>query len=59
MEVLKEMGSSWLLDDEAPERTVVDAAAEYLRAQSKHDKRLRKLLKSGELEAAADKARTD
>ena len=59
MEVLKEMGSSWLLDDEAPERTLVDAAAEYLRAQSKHDKRLRKLLKSGELEAAADKARTD
>ena len=61
MEVLKEFDSMWLLDDDAPEpwRTVVDGAAEFLRAQAKQDKRLRKVLKSGELEEAADKARKD
>ena len=61
MEVLKEFDSTWLLDDDAPEpwRTVVDGAAEFLRAQAKQDKRLRKVLKSGELEEAADKARKD
>ena len=61
LEVLKEFDSSWLLDDDAPEpwRTVVDGAAEYLRAQAKQDKQLYKLVKSGELTAAADKARND
>jgi hypothetical protein len=61
MEVLKEFGSSWLLDDDAPTpwRTVVDGCAEYLRSQAKQDRRLRKLLKSGDLELAADKARKD
>ena len=61
MEVLKEFDSTWLLDDDAPEpwRTVVDGAAEYLRAQAKQDKQLYKLVKSGELEEAADKARKD
>ena len=61
LEVLKEFDSSWLLDDDAPEpwRTVVDGAAEYLRAQAKQDKQLYKLVKSGALTAAADKARKD
>jgi hypothetical protein len=61
LEVLKEFDSSWLLDDDAPEpwRTVVDGAAEYLRAQSKQDKQLYRLVKSGQLEEAADKARKD
>ena len=60
-EVLKEFDCSWLLVDDTPTpwRTVVDGCAEYLRSQAKHDRRLRKLLKSGELEEAADKARTD
>ena len=61
LEVLKEFDSTWLLDDDAPEpwRTVVDGAAEYLRAQAKQDKRLYTLVKSGELTEAADKARKD
>ena len=61
LEVLKEFDSTWLLEDDAPEpwRTVVDGAAEYLRAQAKQDKQLYKLFKSGVLSEAADKARTD
>jgi len=61
--VLSEMDTAWLLSGEdegpAPWRTVVDGAAEYLDAQGRADKRVRKLLKSGVLTDAAEHARRD
>jgi hypothetical protein len=38
-------------------RTIVDAGRDFLEAQSRADKRMKKLLKTGELRAAAKKAR--
>jgi hypothetical protein len=47
----------WMPDDEAdPERTIVDSAREWLDAQAEADERVGKLLRSGELAAAAKKA---
>jgi hypothetical protein len=61
--VLSEMDTSWLLsgedEDPAPWRTVADGAAEYLHAQGRADRRVRKLLKSGALADAAGHARHD
>ena len=59
MQVLQGMDASWLLDEEAEdgeERTVVDAAREWLEAQGKEDARVQALLNSGELAKAAEKA---
>jgi hypothetical protein len=60
LNTLEEMDSSWLVDDEAvPERTVVDVGREFLEAQAAADRRVKKLLDSGALTAAAEKARKD
>ena len=56
---LEEMPISWLAsEDEDPvERTVVDAADAYLRAQAEYHPDLDELLRSGELHKAARRAR--
>jgi hypothetical protein len=56
--VLEELDSCWLTDEEADvARTVVDAGRDFLEAQSRSDRRVRKLLKSGAVHAAAERAR--
>ena len=58
VQVLQGMDVSWLLDDEAEEgeeRTIVDAAREWMEAQGKEDARVQALLDSGELAKAAEK----
>jgi hypothetical protein len=58
LSVMEELDSSWLVDPDAEQmRTIVDAGREFLEAQSRADRRVKKLLKSGELRAAAKKAR--
>jgi hypothetical protein len=58
LSVMEELDSCWLVDAEAePMRTIVDAGREFLEAQSRADRRVKKLLKSGELRTAATKAR--
>ena len=64
LSILEEMDSCWLLDPEAadegaPWRTICDAGREYLAEQCAADRRLRKLLKTGAMEEAADRARKD
>jgi hypothetical protein len=60
MNRLEEMDSSWLVEDiDEPMRTIVDHGREFLEAASKADKRVRKLLRAGTLQAAAEKARKD
>jgi hypothetical protein len=63
LDVLGDMDTCWLLsgedDEPAPWRTVVDAAAEFLQAQARADRRVRKLLRSGVLRDAAKRARRD
>ena len=64
LSILEEMDSCWLLDPEAadegtPWRTIVDGGREYLAEQCAADRRLRKLLKTGAMEEAADRARKD
>ena len=59
IKVLENMDVCWLIDDEAEEgeeRTIVDAAREWLEAQGEADPRVAALLESGELAKAADKA---
>jgi hypothetical protein len=57
---LQEVDSCWQLDEEDElMRTVVDAAHAFLDAQAFVDRRLRKLLKSGALHEAAERARKD
>ena len=58
IKVLESMDVCWLVDDEAEEgeeRTIVDAAREWLEAQGEADARVAALLESGELAAAASK----
>jgi hypothetical protein len=56
----EELDSCWLVDDEAEQmRTIVDAGREFLDAQASADRRVRKLLRSGALQKAAEKARKD
>jgi hypothetical protein len=56
--VLESLDVCWLVDDEEePERTIVDAARDWLDAQGAADERVQQLLDSGELQAAAAKAR--
>ena len=58
IEVLENMDVCWLVDDEpeeGEERTIVDAAREWLEAQGEADPRVAELLESGELSRAADK----
>ena len=58
VQVLQGMDVSWLLDEEAEEgeeRTIVDAAREWLETQGKEDARVQALLDSGELAKAAEK----
>ena len=59
MVALEDMPISWLIsEDEDPvERTVVDAADAYLRAQGEEHPALGELLRSGELHNAARRAR--
>jgi hypothetical protein len=68
LSVMEELDSCWLVDaedaddsdeDDAPMRTIVDAGREFLEAQARADRRVKKLLKSGALAAAAKKARRD
>jgi hypothetical protein len=55
---LEEMDSCWLVKDvESPEVTIVDQGRRFLEAQSAADRRVKKLLKSGALQAAAARAR--
>jgi hypothetical protein len=55
--VLEELDSCWLTDDEAGvARSVVDAGRGFLEAQSRADRRVRKLLKSGTVHAVAKRA---
>ena len=58
IKVLEGMDVCWLVDDEpeeGEERTIVDAAREWLEAQGEADPRVAELLESGELSRAADK----
>ena len=58
IKVLEGMDVCWLVDDEpeaGEERTIVDAAREWLEAQGEADPRVAELLESGELLRAADK----
>ena len=60
LSVLEEADSSWLADDEAePERTVVDIGSAFLAQQARENRRVRRLLRSGVLAEAAEKARKD
>jgi hypothetical protein len=60
MSVLEELDSCWLADEDAePERTIVDAGRAFLETQAASNRRLRRLLKSGDLQAAAERARKD
>ena len=60
LSVLEESDSSWLADDEAePERTVVDVGRAFLARQARESRRVRRLLRSGVLAEAAEKARKD
>ena len=60
LSVLEESDSSWLADDEAePERTVVDVGRAFLAQQARESRRVRRLLRSGALAEAAEKARKD
>ena len=60
LSVLEESDSSWLADGEAePERTVVDVGRAFLAQQARGSRRVRRLLRSGALVAAAEKARND
>ena len=60
LSVLEESDSSWLADDEAdPERTVVDFGRAFLAQQARESRRVRRLLRSGVLVEAAEKARKD
>ena len=58
IKVLEGMDVCWLVDDEpeeGEERTIVDAAREWLEAQGEADERVAELLESGKLSRAADK----
>ena len=58
--VLEELDSCWQCDEEDETmRTIVDNGHEYLRAQGRADRRVRKLLKSHAMESAAERARRD
>ena len=58
--VMEAMDVCWLVDDEAePERTVVDAAREWLEARAEEDERIKELLESGELQKDAKRAIRD
>ena len=60
LNVLEEMDSCWLVEDEPDAwRTVVDAGREYLEAQAREHRAVRKLLADGTLQKAAERARKD
>jgi hypothetical protein len=60
LNTLEDLDSCWLADEDAsPEASIVDRGRQYLEAQARADKRVRKLLASGALAAAAGKARRD
>ena len=60
IDVLEEMDSCWLMDDDADKpSTLVDAGRAFLEAQGRTSRRLRKLLRSGMLQAASERARKD
>ena len=55
---LEELDSCWLVCDE-PARTIVDAGADFLVAQARADRRVRRLLRSRKLQKAAHRALRD
>jgi hypothetical protein len=60
LNTLEELDACWLVDDDAvPWRTVVDHGRDFLQAAGRADKRVRKLLASGALQKAAERARKD
>ncbi len=61
LQVLEELDSCWLVDDDADVvSTIVDAGRAFLETQGRADRRLRKLLRcGGALEVASDRARKD
>jgi hypothetical protein len=60
LSVLEELDSCWQVDEEDDAMaTIVDRGRAFLKAQSRADRRLRKLLASGELAAAAARARRE
>ena len=60
LNTLEEMDSCWLVEDEPDAwRTVVDAGREYLEAQAREHRAVRKLLAAGTLQKAAERARKD
>ena len=60
LNVLEELDSCWQADEEDDTMaTIVDRGREFLKAESRTNRRLRKLLKSGALDAAAERARRE
>ena len=60
LNVLEELDSCWQVDeDDESMATIVDKGRAFLHAQARANRRLRKLFKSGELFAAAERARKE